>query len=184
VVTRTKTYVPFESVSALHTKEVASTSAPSSILPSTSAAAAAAASSVSEGWSSRLERQASIQSLELEPPALSSVLSPESPLAPANVVRDDITLSVSSSASIEVLSRKPVSIEVPHSMLLPPLNESLLLNDRKDNNTVHTSPLVSVLIETPEREPTALSLESATASAIASAGLTTVPLQQQQHQQD
>ena len=56
---------------------LASSSAPSSILPSTKAAAASAAS-VSKDCNSRLDRQASIQSLELEPPALSSVLSPES----------------------------------------------------------------------------------------------------------
>ena len=40
----------------------------------TTSAAATVASSVSEGWSSRLMRQASLQSLELEPPVLSSVL--------------------------------------------------------------------------------------------------------------
>mmetsp|Transcript_50621 Transcript_50621/g.56558 ORF Transcript_50621/g.56558 Transcript_50621/m.56558 type:complete len:125 (-) Transcript_50621:776-1150(-) len=47
---------------------------------------------------------------------------------------------------------------------ITPLNESLLLNNRKDNNKVHTSPLVSVLIEAPEREPTILSLESTSTS--------------------
>mmetsp|Transcript_51930 Transcript_51930/g.57975 ORF Transcript_51930/g.57975 Transcript_51930/m.57975 type:complete len:218 (+) Transcript_51930:207-860(+) len=59
-----------------------SSAAQSSLLPSTSAAAAA----VSECWNSRLERQTSIQSLEMEPPTVSSLLSPESSSAPANVV--------------------------------------------------------------------------------------------------
>jgi len=68
-----------------------SLSAQSSILPS--AAAAAAAESVSKGWSNRLDRQTSIQSLEMEPLPLASLLSPESSLAPANVVRDNHDLT-------------------------------------------------------------------------------------------
>ena len=50
-------------------------------------------------------------------------------------------------------------MDVPRSLLLPPLNESLLLNERKKkNNKVYTSPLASVLIESPEIESTTSSL--------------------------
>ena len=69
-------------------------------------------------------------------------------------------------------------MDVPCSLLLPPLNELLLLNERKKkNNKVYTSPLASALIESPEMGSTTLSLslelelelDLATATALISA---------------
>ena len=95
-------------------------------------------------------RQVSIQSLEFEPPALSSVLSPESlsalepeslplllppesPSATANMVRDDPTLSASSSTSIEAPSSSP-PVSIMALSTKPPEQSQIAPNSQEDNN--------------------------------------------------